>query len=123
MGDKRRMLKFVACTAFLLLVVCASVAFAADANVTGSWNIKVSGHAGTADQKMDLKQDGNKVSGTFKGPRQSGTIEGTVDGDNIKFRVKAFVPMEYVGTVDGDTMKGTLTGRGKTGNWTATRAN
>ena len=121
MGKKYRTLTCVACVVCLLLA-CISVAAAADANVAGPWNIKVSGAAGTADQKIDLKQDGNKISGTFKGPRQSGTIEGTVDSNNIKFRVKAFVPMDYVGTVDGDTMKGTLTGRGKAGDWTATRA-
>ena len=120
MRNKCRTSTCVSCVAFLMLAVCISVA-AADANVAGPWNIKVSGDAGTADQKIDLKQDGNKVSGSFKGPRQSGTIEGTVDGNNIKFRVKAFVPMDYVGTVEGDTMKGTPTGRGKTGNWTATR--
>ena len=119
MANRYRTLMRVGCGAFLMLV-CISVA-ATDANVAGPWNIKVSGAAGTADQKIDLKQDGNKISGTFKGPRQSGTIEGTVDGNDIRFRVKAFVPMDYVGTVDGDTMKGTLTGRGKTGDWTATR--
>jgi hypothetical protein len=114
--------KLVACALFFLLVMGVGIAFAADANVAGAWNVKVSGDAGAADQKIDLTQDGNKIGGTFKGPRQSGTIEGTVDGNNIKFRVKAFVPIDYVGTVDGDTMKGTLTGRGKTGEWTATRA-
>jgi hypothetical protein len=107
---------------FFLFVVGVGIVAAADANVAGSWNVKVSGDAGAADQKIDLTQDGNKIGGTFKGPRQSGTIDGTVDGNNIKFRVKAFVPIDYVGTVDGDTMKGTLTGRGKTGEWTATRA-
>ena len=106
----------------LMMATCISLAVAADASVAGAWNIKVSGAAGTADQKIDLKQDGNKISGTFKGPRQSGTIEGTVDGNNINFRVKARVPLDYVGTVDGDTMKGTLTGRGKTGDWIATRS-
>jgi hypothetical protein len=106
----------------LMMATCISLAVAADASVAGAWNIKVSGAAGTADQKIDLKQDGNKISGTFKGPRQSGTIEGTVDGNNINFRVKAHVPLDYVGTVDGDTMKGTLTGRGKTGDWIATRS-
>lgn len=105
----------------LMMATYVLLAVAADASVAGPWNVKVSGAAGTADQKIDLKQDGNKISGTFKGPRQSGTIEGTVDGNNIKFRVKARVPLDYVGTVDGDTMKGTLTGRGKTGDWTATR--
>jgi len=106
----------------LMMATCISLAVAADASVAGAWNIKVSGAAGTADQKIDLKQDGNKISGIFKGPRQSGTIEGTVDGNNINFRVKARVPLDYVGTVDGDTMKGTLTGRGKTGDWIATRS-
>jgi len=106
----------------LMMATCISLAVAADASVAGAWNIKVSGAAGTADQKIDLKQGGNKISGTFKGPRQSGTIEGTVDGNNINFRVKARVPLDYVGTVDGDTMKGTLTGRGKTGDWIATRS-
>jgi hypothetical protein len=121
MANRYRTFMRVGCGAFLMLVVCISVT-ATDPNVAGPWNIKVNGAGGAADQKIDLKQDGNKISGTFKGPRQSGTIEGTVDGNDIKFRVKAFVPMDYVGTVDGDTMKGTLTGQGKTGDWTATRA-
>jgi hypothetical protein len=120
MKNGSRAVGLVGCALLLLLLV--GVAVGADANVAGSWNVKVSGDAGTADQKIDLTQDGNKIGGTFKGPRQSGTIEGTVDGNNIKFRVKALVPIDYVGTVDGDSMKGTLTGRGKTGDWTATRA-
>ena len=121
MNNKYRKLTNWSVVVLLMMATCVSLAVAADASVAGPWNIKVSGAAGTADQKIDLKQDGNKISGTFKGPRQSGTIEGTVVGNNIKFRVKARVPLDYVGTVDGDTMKGTLTGRGKTGDWTATR--
>jgi len=121
MNDRGRVGLVVLCLLFLF-VVCVPMARAADANVAGAWNVKVSGEAGAADQKINLTQDGNKIGGAFKGPRQSGTIEGTVDGNNIKFRVKAFVPIDYVGTVDGDSMKGTLTGRGKTGDWTATRA-
>jgi len=93
----------------------------APANVTGTWNIRVSGDAGNAEQTIVLQQDGGKITGTFKGPRQSGPLEGTVDGKNISFHVAARVPLDYKGTVDGDTMNGTLTGRGKTGNWTAAR--
>jgi hypothetical protein len=40
----------------------------------------------------------------------------------VAFHVKAHVPIDYTGTADGDSMKGTLTGRGKTGEWTASRA-
>ena len=92
------------------------------ANVAGKWDVQVSGDAGSASQTIDLQQDGNKISGTFKGPRQSGPLEGTVDGNNIKFHVKSRVPLDYTGTVSGDSMKGTMSGRGKTGDWTATRA-
>jgi hypothetical protein len=120
-NNKYRKLANWSVVVLLMMATYVSLAAAADASVAGPWNVKVSGAAGTADQKIDLKQDGNKISGTLKGPRQSGTIEGTVDGNHIKFRVKAHVPLDYVGTVDGDTMKGTLVGRGKTGDWTATR--
>jgi len=91
------------------------------ADVAGTWTVQVSGDAGSASQTIILTQDGNKISGTFKGPRQSGKLEGTVDGNAIKFHVKTRVPLDYTGTVDGDSMMGTMSGRGKTGNWTAKR--
>jgi hypothetical protein len=107
----------------LLLIACMAVAAQTAAfNVTGTWNFKVSGDAGSADQTIVMKQDGNKITGTFKGPRQSGTIDGTVDGNNIKFHVTARAGIDYTGTIDGDSMKGTLAARGKSGDWTATRA-
>jgi hypothetical protein len=101
------------------------LALAADepAKVAGTWKVSVSGATGSAEQTIVLKQDGNKITGTFKGPRQSGPLEGTVEGKNISFHVSTRVPLDYKGTVDGDTMKGTMSGNGKTGDWTATRAN
>jgi hypothetical protein len=109
---------------FMLLAVVVSVSAAQDkpANVAGSWTINVSGETGNAKQSMTLTQEGGKITGTFKGPRQSGTIAGTVDGNNIKFHVTAGIPLDYTGTVDGDSMSGTMSGRGKTGDWKATRA-
>jgi hypothetical protein len=109
---------------FMLLAVVVTVSAAQDkpANVAGSWTINVSGETGNVKQSMTLTQDGGKITGTFKGPRQSGTIAGTVDGNNIKFHVTAGIPLDYTGTVDGDSMSGTMSGRGKTGDWKATRA-
>lgn len=103
-----------------LLVLGCSIAAAQDksANVSGTWTVNVTGDAGNAEQTIVLKQDGSKITGTFKGPRQSGPLEGTADGNNISFYVATRVPLDYKGTIDGDTMKGTLTGRGKTGDWT-----
>ena len=105
----------------LLVVAVAAVAADAPANVAGTWNVDVSGAAGKTTQTIVLKQDGGTITGTFKGPRQSGTIDGTVDGNNIKFHVTARIPLDYTGTVDGDSMKGTMSGRGQQGDWTATR--
>ncbi|MGB9510340.1 MAG: hypothetical protein WBU20_01530 [Candidatus Acidiferrum sp.] len=103
-----------ACFALIFLLANAS-AFAADgsANVAGNWKISVSGDAGSAEQTIILKQDGSKITGTFKGPRQSGPLQGTVDGNKISFHVATRVPLDYQGTVDGDTMNGTMTGKGK----------
>jgi hypothetical protein len=107
-----------------ILLICG-FALAADApvNVTGTWKVAVTGAAGSAEQTIVLNQDAGKITGTFKGPRQSGPLQGTVDGNNISFHVATRVPLDYKGVVDGNTMKGTLTGKGKTGDWSATRAN
>jgi hypothetical protein len=106
-----------------VLLAASSFAFAADepVNVAGTWKIAVAGQSGSAEQTIVLKQDGNKITGTFKGPRQSGTLEGLIDGNKITFHVNTRVALDYKGTVDGDSMKGTMTGKGKSGEWTATR--
>ena len=115
---------FLQLTSFVLLLVVAAAAVAADApaNVAGSWSVDVSDGSRKTTQTIVLKQDGGTITGTFKGPRQSGTIAGTVDGKNIKFHVTARIPLDYTGTVDGDSMKGTMSGRGQQGDWTATRS-
>jgi hypothetical protein len=108
----------------VMLLALAFVAVAADApaNVAGAWNVDVSDGSRKTTQTIVLKQDAGKITGTFKGPRQSGTVDGTVDGKNIKFHVTARIPLDYTGTVDGDSMKGTMSGRGQQGDWTATRS-
>jgi hypothetical protein len=57
---------------FVMIGVKANAATPAD--VTGTWTVNVSGDAGSAEQTAVLKQDGGKITGTFKGPRQSGQI-------------------------------------------------
>jgi hypothetical protein len=108
---------------FLFLALATVVTARPDpAKVAGTWTISVSEGSQAAEQTIDLKQDGGKITGTFKGLRQQGTLEGTVDGNNIKFHVNTRVPFDYTGTIDDDSMKGTFTARGKTGDWTAKRA-
>lgn len=111
------------CALAILLFMCI-LAVAADttANVAGTWTVDVKSGNRTVTQTVVLQQDGGKIAGTFKGPRQSGTVDGKVEGNAITFHVTAALPIDYSGTVDGDTMTGKLTGRGQTGDWTATRA-
>lgn len=106
----------------IFLITTPAAATPQVASVAGTWTVHVSGDAGTADQTIVLQQAGNKIAGKFKGPRQSGEIEGTLTGNAIQFHVKAHVELDYTGTVGNDAMKGTVTGKGKTGNWTAVRA-
>jgi len=47
-------------------------------------------------------------------------MDGTVSENAIKLHVTAKMPIDYTGTVDGDTMKGTLTSERKSGEWTGT---
>jgi hypothetical protein len=93
----------------------------APANVSGTWTVSVKGEAGHATQTITIQQQGEDITGKFKGPRQSGTLTGTVKGSQIVFHVKAHVPIDYTGIADGDSMRGTLVGGNKSGEWTATR--
>src|SRR5690348_2977377 len=63
----------------VMLLAFAVVAVAADApaNVAGNWSVDVSDGSRKTTQTITLKQDGGTITGTFKGPRQSGMIDGT----------------------------------------------
>jgi hypothetical protein len=106
---------------WVFVVLFCGVAVAADANVAGTWTVTAKNGRRSVTQTIVLKQDGGKVTGTFKGPRQSGTVDGTVTGNAIKLHVTAKMPIDYTGTVEGDTMKGTLTSEGKGGDFTGER--
>ena len=90
--------KLVIWVCVLLLLGC-SFATAQDrsVNVSGTWSVSVTGDAASAEQTIVLKQDGSKITGTFKGPRQSGPLEGTVDGNNTSFHVATRVPLDSRG--------------------------
>lgn len=107
-----------------ILVLFSFMIAAADtaADVAGTGTIQMTGDAGSASQTIILTPDGNKISGTLKGPRQTGEREGTLAGNSIQFHRNTRVPPNYAGTVGGHSMMRTISGRRKTGNWTAKRA-
>ena len=91
-------------------------------NVAGHWVISARNWNGELDTKtVDLKQDGSAISGHFKGPNQSGGLEGSVNGRHIVFRTKTRHPLTFRGQVDGDTMQGNFHVMGKEGEFHAER--
>lgn len=107
----------------------AHVAQAQDAKVAGTWDLSSPGRDGSVrTQTLTLQQDGNKLTGTVKGARGGDApVTGSVTGNNIAFTVTRSTPngdfkIDYTGTVDGDSMKGTFTVMGNTVNWTAKKS-
>lgn len=119
----------------LLMVFSASRLLAADAaSATGTWKWSRARNDGTSmDFVLNLKQDGEKLSGGMKvGEGQETAIEeGKISGKDISFTVtrerngNKFVS-KYTGQLDGDTIKGKITGnfggQDRTFDWEAKRA-
>jgi len=79
----------------------------APVNVTGKWTIYSKSDDGRTETKfVELKQDGDKLTGHFKGPNQSGGVEGTVDGNHIVFYTKTRNRLTFRGHFDGESIKG-----------------
>jgi opacity protein-like surface antigen len=91
-------------------------------DVTGHWVIEAKNWNGQLDTKtVDLQQQGNAITGHFKGPDQSGGLEGSVNGHHIVFRTKTKHPLTFRGQVQGDAMTGNYHVMGKEGEFHAER--
>lgn len=95
--------------AFLFTAVLT--AGAQSTNVTGNWKLTLETPNGAANPSLVLKQEGKKLTGTYKGRLGEAPLEGAIKDKEIKFTVKVSAQgrefqLEYAGTVEGDTMKG-----------------
>jgi hypothetical protein len=88
-----------------------TAALYAAANVTGTWNATVDlggGQGGTP--TFALKQDGEKLTGTYKGALGDAQIAGSVKGEKVAFDFSVQgTKIHYEGTVNagGTEMHGT----------------
>lgn len=116
----RAMVVMVAVLAF----VAVGIAQEKPANVAGKWEMSWEGRQGTQTSTLTLEQDGADLKGTMTGRRGDTPVTGTVKGKNVTLVVKRQTPqgeitVEYKGTVDGDSMKGTLSMGERSIDWTA----
>jgi hypothetical protein len=96
---------------FLVALAFAAHAFAAD-EATGTWKWSAMFNNNTVESTLKLKQEGEKLTGTYVGRNSESPIEdGTIKGDAVSFKVvREFngnkFTIKYSGTLSGDTIKG-----------------
>jgi len=129
---------FASC--FALAVFAGCFAFAQQppaqqqpANAAGSWTLYCKDPNGTTSSKfLELQQKGTVITGHFKGPNQSGGVEGTIDNQHLVVRTKTRDVLTFRGRVEGprvdgvvqgNTFNGTFHDRGGTGSFQGVRSN
>ena len=96
-------------------------------NISGAWVFEVVTEQGNGSPTFVFKQDGEKLTGQYKGAFGEGPLEGTVKGTAIKFSAAVNaqgqeLTVTYTGTIEGSGMKGTVTlGDLASGTWTGKR--
>jgi hypothetical protein len=93
-------------------------------NASGSWTIYAQNidQPGGSTKYVQIKQYGSQLSGHFKGPHQSGGIEGFVNVHHIEFSTKTHDVLTFRGQIQGDTMSGLYGIRGQHAAWNAVRS-
>lgn len=110
----------------VVMGLCEAV-FAAPANVAGQWSVSLELGSIVGHPTLDLKQDGEKLTGTYRGRYGAAPLEGAVKEQQIGFTVTMNAEGQEVsgyfsGTVEGDRMSGSVEFEGAgEGTWSATR--
>ena len=94
--------RFLAMLGFVLTLAIGVSGSDGPANVEGTWNFSASVANRNVEQTFVIKQDGNKISGTFA-PKGNfvgaGQIQGTIEANSISFQVTtSHGPDNYKGT-------------------------
>ena len=112
---------------FLLAISLLLASPVGAADVSGTWDLEIETPEGTGKPVVILTQDGNRVSGTYRGRMGEAPLEGNLSGESIQFSVKLRfrdqpVTVSYSGTVRGNEMSGSVRfGESGDGKWKARR--
>jgi len=96
-------------------------------NISGKWQMTLELSMGTGTPTLELKQEAEKVTGTYTGRYGTAPLEGRLKGRTLEFAVQMSAEgqtftLNFAGEVaeDGQTMKGTAS-MGEIGDatWTA----
>jgi hypothetical protein len=85
------------------LLVCGVSLTAQKFDLTGEWAFEVQTDQGSGSPAITLKQDGDKLTGKYKGQLGEGDITGTVTGKTFKFSFSGNAQgTEFTVTYEGD---------------------
>jgi hypothetical protein len=83
------------------------------ATMTGTWAIEAHHSAGTSTPTVTITQTGEKLTGKYVGSYGEAVLTGTIKGADFTFTVEIGteqkVEVVYTGTLDGNTIKGSMT--------------
>jgi len=94
-------------------------------NVAGNWIIYANdvARAGSNLKTVQIIQNGNIITGHFKGPHQSGKIQGWVNVHHIEFSTDTRNVLTFRGRIEGNIMSGVFGVHGRHAEWRAERTN
>src|SRR5271170_4727937 len=92
-------------------------------NVEGDWTIYSTnaGNGETEVKHVQIAQYGNRITGYFEGPIQSGPIQGEVNGHHIRFSTVTRNVLNFHGQIYGNNMSGEYGIHGRHAEWQAVR--
>ena len=110
MSESLRLARWIC---LLCLIFSRPIVAEEPVRVAGRWDITIQFVHGEGNYTVFFEQTGEKLNGTYRGQFTEGTLDGTVQGNAIRFR--GHLKMEgtqliysYAGTVEGDQMRGSV---------------
>jgi hypothetical protein len=94
-------------------------------NIAGNWTIVANNidKAGSSLKTVQIDQNGNIITGRFKGLHQSGKIQGWVKIHHVEFSTDTHEVLTFRGQINGNTMSGLYGINGRHAGWHAERTN
>lgn len=97
----------------LLALGLLAAGVSAQNNVAGSWELSINGPEGVITATADLKQDGEKITGSIASPQGTVDLTGTASGKTVNLAFSIAGPngpldIKVTGEVEGADMKGMI---------------
>jgi hypothetical protein len=110
--------------AVAVVLVFATVAASQGTRVDGKWTLSLQTENGVITPTLTLASADGKLTGTLNGGGDDIAVTGAIDGNKITFTISPHGegPFTFNGTLDGDSMKGTVLMGDSDRNWTAARS-